>query len=153
MARRHGSGAVKRRADGRWEGQLRLADGTRKYVYSRNRRELIARLQEERWRLACGMPLRARSLTLADYAEQWLEVMRSRLRPTTFAGYELCLGRAMRMLGSVRSTTSSDGRLLSVAEPETFAASGHRDSSPSPVGVANRPAVVALQGTGRRVPR
>jgi integrase len=87
--------------DGRWEGQLRLADGSRKYIYARNRRELITRLQEERWRLASGMPVRARGLTLADYATQWLDVMRSRLRPTTFAGYELCLGRAVRMLGSV----------------------------------------------------
>ena len=60
-----------------------------------------ARLQEERWRLASGMPLTTRGLMLADYAEQWLEVMRCRLRPTTFAGYELCLGRAVRMLGSV----------------------------------------------------
>src|SRR5215472_8747343 len=101
MARRRGSGSVRRRSDGRWEGQLRLADGSRKYVYARNRRELITRLQEERWRLASGMPVRARGLTLANYAEQWLEVMRCRLRPTTFAGYELCLGRAVRQLGSV----------------------------------------------------
>lgn len=101
MARRHASGAVKQRADGRWEGQLRLADGTRKYVYARNRRELITRLQEERWRLACGMPLRARGLSLADYSRQWLEVMRSRLRPTTYDGYELCLHRVVRRLGSV----------------------------------------------------
>src|SRR5215469_170653 len=101
MARRHGSGAVRRRSDGRWEGQLRLADGSRKFLYARNRRELITRLQEERWRLASGMPVRARGLTLANYAEQWLEVMRCRLRPTSYAGYELCLGRAVRMLGSV----------------------------------------------------
>jgi integrase len=86
MARHRGSGAVKQRSDGRWEGQLRLADGSRRYIYARNRRELIARLQEERWRLACGMPLRARGLSLADYAKQWLEVMRCRLRPTTYAG-------------------------------------------------------------------
>ncbi len=101
MARRHGSGAVRRRSDGRWEGQLRLADGSRKYVYARNRRELVTRLQEERWRLACGLPVRARGLTLADYSTQWLEVMRCRLRPTTFAGYELCLRRAVSRLGSV----------------------------------------------------
>lgn len=101
MARRHGSGSVKHRGDGRWEGQLRLADASRKYVYARNRRELITRLQEERWRLACGLPVRARGLSLADYAEQWLEVMPCRLRPTTFAGYELCLGRAVRRIGSV----------------------------------------------------
>lgn len=101
MARRHGSGAVKRRSDGRWEGQLRLADGTRKYMYARNRRELITRLQEERWRFACGIPVKARGLSLVDYAEQWLEVMRCRLRPTTYAGYELCLRRAVHRLGSV----------------------------------------------------
>jgi integrase len=79
-------------AAGRWFAQIRLP---------RNRRELITRLQEERWRLACGIPVRARGLSLADYAKQWLEVMRCRLRPTTFAGYELCLGRAVRMLGAV----------------------------------------------------
>lgn len=101
MARRYGSGGVRRRSDGRWEGQLRLADGTRKYVYARNRRELITRLQEERWRLACGLPVRARGLSLAAYAAQWLEVMRCRLRPTTFAGHELCLRRALSRLGSV----------------------------------------------------
>ena len=83
------------------EGQLRLADGSRKYIYAGNRRELVTWLQEERWRLASGMPVRARGLTLADYSTQWLEVMRRRLRPTTFAGYELCLGRAVSRLGSV----------------------------------------------------
>src|SRR5215469_7692337 len=47
------------------------------------------------------MPLTTRGLMLADYVEQWLEVMRCQLRPTTFAGYELCLGRVVRRLGSV----------------------------------------------------
>lgn len=83
------------------EGQLRLADGTRKYIYAGNRRELVTRLQEERWRLASGMPVRARGFTRADYSTQWLEVMRRRLRPTTLAGYELCLGRAVSRLGSL----------------------------------------------------
>jgi Phage integrase, N-terminal SAM-like domain len=45
--------------------------------------------------------VRARGLSLADYAEQWLEVMRCRLRPTTSAGYEVCLRRAVRRLRSV----------------------------------------------------
>jgi hypothetical protein len=44
--RRYGLGAVKRRSDGRWEEQLRLADGSRKYVYARNRDEVITRLQD-----------------------------------------------------------------------------------------------------------
>jgi hypothetical protein len=36
-----------------------------------------------------------------------------------------------------RLTTSSDGRRMSVGEPGRSAAPGHRDSSPSPVGLAN----------------
>lgn len=54
--RRHGLGAVKRRSDGRWEGQVRLPDGSRKYVYARNRDEVIRRLQDQRWRIAAGIP-------------------------------------------------------------------------------------------------
>lgn len=49
--RRYGSGAVKLRSDGRWEGQLRLADGSRRSVYAQRREQVIARLKEERWRL------------------------------------------------------------------------------------------------------
>src|SRR4029077_10629639 len=37
-----------------------------------------------------------------------------------------------------RSTTSSDRRCASAGEPEGFAASGHGDSSPSPVDPASR---------------
>jgi site-specific recombinase XerD len=62
---------------------------------------LIARLQEERWRLAYGVPVPARGLLLGDYLKQWLDVMRSQLRPKTFDAYELCVHRANRTLGSV----------------------------------------------------
>jgi integrase len=99
--RRYGSGTVTKRPDGRWEGQIRLTDGSRRFVYARDRRELITRLQEERWRLACSIPVRAKGLLLRDYFEQWLEVMRCRLRPKTFDTYEVCLRRVERELGSV----------------------------------------------------
>jgi hypothetical protein len=60
---------------------------------------LVARLQEERWRLAWGIPVRARGLLLGEYLEQWLEVARTRLRPRTFDAYEVCLRRVERPLG------------------------------------------------------
>lgn len=45
MARRgRGEGAVYRRNDGRWEAQLRLADGQRRSIYARSRRRAIAKL-------------------------------------------------------------------------------------------------------------
>jgi integrase len=99
--RRYGSGGVKQRADGRWEGRLWLADGTRRSIYARSREHLVVRLQEERWRLAWGIPVKAKGLLLSDYLRQWLEVARARLRPRTFDAYEICLRRVERPLGRV----------------------------------------------------
>ena len=56
MARRqYGSGSVTLRSDGRWEGRIRLPDGSRQFLYGRDRRQLVTRLQEERWRIAAGI--------------------------------------------------------------------------------------------------
>ena len=102
MARRgHGAGTVKRRADGRWEGQLRLADGTRRYVYAADQRQLVSKLQEKRWRIASGIPRRATGLNLGTYLPEWLEVCRGRLRPKTFDSYALCVARLQPQLGRV----------------------------------------------------
>src|SRR5215467_9882539 len=99
--RRYGSGAVRLRSDGRWEGQLRLADGSRRSVYAKSREQVIARLQEERWRLTWGIPMRARGLLLGEYLPQWLAVARTRLRPRTVESYALCSRRVDGELGLV----------------------------------------------------
>lgn len=58
MARRRwGQGAVYLRADGRWEGQLRLPDGNRKPVYEPTEMEVIDKLADAGWRAAQGLPL------------------------------------------------------------------------------------------------
>lgn len=101
MKRRYGTGAIKLRGDGRWEGQLRLAGGARKYVYARTRADVVVRLREERWRLDFGIPVRARGLLLAAYIKEWLAVTRSRVRPRTYDAYELSLHRIERLLGAV----------------------------------------------------
>lgn len=46
----------------------------------RDWRQLVRQPQEERWRLASGIPVRAKGLSLSDYSQEWLEVMRCRLR-------------------------------------------------------------------------
>jgi integrase len=99
--RRYGAGAVKRRSDGRWEGQLRLPDGRRQYVYAADQRQVVSRLQEERWRIANGIPRKATGLTLGQYLPEWLEVCRGRLRPKTFDSYALCAHRVGLQLGRV----------------------------------------------------
>jgi integrase len=99
--RRYGSGSITLRSDGRWEGRIRLPDGSRRFFYGRDRRQLVTRLQEERWRIAAGIPRSANGLTLGEYLPEWLEVCRRRLRPKTFESYALCCRRIEVELGRV----------------------------------------------------
>jgi len=99
--RRYGSGAIKLRSEGRWEGQLRLAGGSRKYVYARSRADVVVRLREERWRQANGIPLPTKGLLLGSFLQEWLAVTPSRVRPRTFEAYELSVRRIERRLGAV----------------------------------------------------
>ena len=70
--RRYGSGGVTKRADGRWEGRLWLADGSRRSIYARNREQCGATAGGA---LAAGLgDFRANGLLLGDYLRQWLEV-------------------------------------------------------------------------------
>lgn len=66
--------------------------------------DIVVRLREERWRLAYGIPVRARGLLLGTYIKEWLSVTRSRVRPRTYDAYELSLHRIERLLGAVPLT-------------------------------------------------
>jgi integrase len=102
MAKRaNGQGAVYLRGDGRWEAQLRLAGGGRKSVYGRTRREVLGKLREARWAAARGLPVSSRNPTLAVFLDRWLEVIRDRVRPSTYENYELNARRLTADLGSV----------------------------------------------------
>ena len=102
MAKRaNGQGAVYLRGDGRWEAQLRLAGGGRKSVYGRTRREVLGKLREARWAAARGLPVSSRNPTLAEFLDRWLEVIRDRVRPSTYENYELNARRLKADLGSV----------------------------------------------------
>jgi hypothetical protein len=99
--RRYGSGGIRQRAEGRWEGALWLADGSRRSICGRNRDQLVAQLQEERWRIANGIATKATGLTLGQYLPERLEACRGRLRPKTFDSDALCAHRVELELGRV----------------------------------------------------
>jgi hypothetical protein len=82
--RANGQGAVYLRGDGRWKGQLRLPAGGRKSVYARTRRDLLRKLREASWMLAQGLPVSSRNQTLSTFLTSWLEVVRHRIRPSTY---------------------------------------------------------------------
>jgi integrase len=99
MARRkNGRGAVFQRADGRWEGQLRLPAGGRKCFYGRSRR---TKLEQGGWLLAQGPPVSSRQKSVGAFLDEWLEVTRRRVRPSTFENYELNVRRLNRFFADL----------------------------------------------------
>jgi hypothetical protein len=88
MARRNrGLGAVFFRADGRWEGQIRIEGGRRRSFYARTRRDLVHKLADARWALGEGLPVSAGTQSLRAFLEYWLVGCRTRLRPITLVTY------------------------------------------------------------------
>jgi integrase len=102
MARRSkGEGAIYLRGDGRWEAQLRLGAGRRKSVYGRTKREVLGKLREARWALKRGLPVSSRKLTLAEFLVRWLEMIKGRVRASTYESYDLNARRVSAELGDV----------------------------------------------------
>ncbi len=99
--RREGLGAVYRRRDGRWEGQIRIRGGPRRSFYAHSRREAIHKLSEARWTLGQGLPVSSGAQPLSVYFTYWLTANRARLRPVTMATYALDIRRLTPFLGSV----------------------------------------------------
>jgi len=99
--RKDGKGALYQRGDGRWEAQFRLAGGSPKSVYGATRREALSKLRELRWTVSHGVPVSSRKLHLGGYLEYWLEMTKSRVRPSTFRNYELNVDRLSSHLARV----------------------------------------------------
>jgi hypothetical protein len=84
----------RRASDGKWAGTLDLgrdAQGRRRrhVVYGQLRREVIAKLEEARSRLAADEPVRDARVTVANFINDWLEkaLPASARRATTQATY------------------------------------------------------------------
>lgn len=93
IRRANGEGTVYPRQDGRWEGAAYVltTDGVRKRkrVYGRTREEAHRKLTALIRQSHQGVPVAARSQTLAGYLDYWLEqVMKPAVRPRTYEGYE-----------------------------------------------------------------
>ena len=88
--RANGEGSICQRRNGTWQGAVRLPDGRRKYFYGQSREEVRRSLAAAIHALETGTLSDARGLTVGDFLDQWLEeVARPRVRPWTYAGYEV----------------------------------------------------------------
>ena len=93
MTRRaNGEGSVYRRSDGRWTAAHYVlqpnGSRVRRAVYGKTRKEAAHKLADLVAKTSAGVPLAARSWTVAGYAAHWLQdVVRPRLKPATFMSY------------------------------------------------------------------
>jgi len=88
--RGNGEGSICRRANGTYQGALRLPDGRRKYVYGGSREEVRRKLGAAIHALETGTLSDARGLSVGEFLDQWsAEVVKPNVRPWTFAGYEV----------------------------------------------------------------
>ena len=103
-----GTGMIRRRADGRWEGRLDLGflDGkrVRRSVYGATEREVRTKLRELAREVERGASPAPERLTVGDYLGHWLEtVARPRVRPRTYESYETTIRvHLLPALGRIR---------------------------------------------------
>lgn len=104
MARRvAGEGTRGRRKDGVYYGAVTMTSGKREYVYdhtTEGRDRKVKALIEQRDR---GTASGNRRQTVGEYLEEWLPQVKERVRPTTYASYELYALKHIRpVLGKVK---------------------------------------------------
>ena len=123
MARRaRGAGAVFQRADGRWEAQLRIGPSRRRSLYAQTRGDVVAKLDQARWSMALGLPVRMPvTRTVADYLNDWLEVTKGRVRCSTFENYDFNVRRINSQrfaCARVMATPAHEGSRMSPSRPK-----------------------------------
>lgn len=95
--RTHGDGSLYQRADGMWVASLDLgydANGKRRRWVgkSRDRMTAMQKLREARKELDSTGTVGGKSMTVAQWLDQWLEtIAKPRIRPRTVAEYERCI--------------------------------------------------------------
>jgi len=86
--RGNGEGTIRERADGRWEGQLTLANGKRPSVYGHTRAEAVAKLRALASDQDKGLPVgMSQRLTVASFLTDWCTRHGSGKRPRTRRRY------------------------------------------------------------------
>ena len=85
--RAKGDGSIYETADGRYRAAVTLANGKRKYVSGRNRRDVSAKMRKLQAQITTTGTVDA-STKLRDYLDEWLVRERVRVRPATWLGRE-----------------------------------------------------------------
>lgn len=80
-----GEGTVRQRPSGRWEARYVSADGARRSVYGKTKREVTNRLREALQDAAHGLRPVSQQITTASYLDEWVSSLT--VRPRTAESY------------------------------------------------------------------
>lgn len=86
--RGNGEGSIYQRKDGRWTAAFGTGDGRRRYVYGRTRQEAAKKLAEAQRAHHDGMLPADGRVTVSAFAKEWLEGVKTSVRPKTVEAYE-----------------------------------------------------------------
>jgi integrase len=101
--RANGEGSIYQRTDGRWSAAITLANGKRQTIYGRSREEVGKKLTTALKNRDDGLPVVNGQQTTAGYLTEWLVLVKSTLRPTTWRRYdELIRLHAVPAIGTVK---------------------------------------------------
>ncbi len=106
MGRRtKGDGSVYQRKDGRFIGEYTDANGKRRYVSGKNKKDVAAKLKTKLKETEEGIAYDAGNLTFGLYLDQWLGSIKSTLRDRTWIRYEQMVRIHLKpTLGKVKLT-------------------------------------------------
>ena len=85
--RGNGEGSVYRRKDGLWVGQyvIKTPNGSKtKYIYSKSRKEVVAKLTKAVTERDSGLVYDCGSLTVGEYLDKWLIAIEETVRDRTW---------------------------------------------------------------------
>src|SRR5258708_3824158 len=90
MGTRRGNseGTIRKRADGRWEARLLLADGTRKSLYGKTRQEAARLLSSAMRDCELGLTASNSRETVEQFLTSWIEAYRHQVRLSSYTRYK-----------------------------------------------------------------
>ena len=97
-----GEGSIYQRKDRRWVAALSLEQGRRKFFYGKARQDVARRLSEALRNLQLGLTPYPAQQTVAQYLRDWLDSIRTSVRPKTYESYDLNVRRLLPHVGRIR---------------------------------------------------
>lgn len=99
----NGSGSVRKRADGRWEGRFVAPDGKQRSVYARTKSACLEALRRKQAEILAGTYIEPSRLTLSEWLDRWIADYTPTIKPSTRVLYSRLISvHVAPKLGRVR---------------------------------------------------